>query len=123
MGKFVICQRKDGFDFHLRAVNGEPIGTSPKFLSMDACITGIESVMHNAPIAHMEDQTVAGFQAAEFPKFQIYLDRDGKFCFRLIASDGKEILSSQTYTVKASCLNGIHSVMTNAPAAEIEEEE
>lgn len=122
MGKFVIYNVASGVDFHLKAANGETIGTSQVYASKSSCMNGIESVMHTAPAANMEDQTVSGFEPAKFPKFEVYLDHSGeKFRFRLMASNGEEILASQAYTAKASCLNGIQSVIENAPAAEIEE--
>ena len=48
-------------------------------------------------------------------KFEIYEDKAGEFRFRLKASNGQNILSSEGYKAKASCINGIESVKTNAP--------
>lgn len=42
-------------------------------------------------------------------------DANGKFYFRLKAANGEIILASQAYDAKASALNGIESVKTNAP--------
>lgn len=123
MGKFVINQVPSGLDFHLKAANGETIGTSQVYASKETCLSGIESVMHNAPVAHMEDRTIADFEPAKCPKFEIYVDHAEKYRFRLIATNGQEILASQSYTAKASCQNGIHSVIENAPTAEIEDAE
>ena len=50
-------------------------------------------------------------------KFELYTDRSGKFRFRLKASNGQIIASSEAYNSKASALNGIESVKTNAPDA------
>ena len=47
-------------------------------------------------------------------KFEIYKDRKGEFRFRLKATNGPIILASEGYTAKASCMNGVRSVMTNA---------
>jgi|SRR5690606_25847376 len=47
-------------------------------------------------------------------KFELYTDKAGEFRFRLKAANGQIILSSQGYTSKASALNGIESVKTNA---------
>ena len=47
-------------------------------------------------------------------KFEIYKDPQGKFRFRLQASNGKNIIASQGYTTKTSCLNGISSVKNNS---------
>ena len=47
--------------------------------------------------------------------FELYTDKAGQFRFRLKAGNGENILASQGYTTKASALNGIDSVKTNAP--------
>lgn len=41
--------------------------------------------------------------------------KNGEFQFNLKAGNGETILSSEGYTAKASCLNGIESVRKNAP--------
>ncbi|MGH9112424.1 MAG: YegP family protein [Acidimicrobiales bacterium] len=50
-------------------------------------------------------------------KFELYTDAGGKFRFRLRASNGQIIASSEAYNSKASALNGIESVKKNAPDA------
>ncbi|MBK6949402.1 MAG: YegP family protein [Haliscomenobacter sp.] len=47
-------------------------------------------------------------------KFEIYQSEGGKFYFRLKASNGQVILSSQGYTAKASAISGAESVAKNA---------
>lgn len=47
-------------------------------------------------------------------KFEVYTDKSGAFRFRLKAGNGQTILTSQGYASKASALNGIESVKTNA---------
>lgn len=46
--------------------------------------------------------------------FELYTDKAEQFRFRLKAANGAIILASQGYTSKASALNGIESVKTNA---------
>jgi len=53
------------------------------------------------------------------PKFEIYKDASGKFRWRLKAPNGEIIASSEAYESKDSCKNGINSVKTNAPKAQI----
>lgn len=48
-------------------------------------------------------------------KFEIYQDKAGEYRFRLKASNGRNILASEGYKTKASCMNGVESVKTNAP--------
>ena len=55
------------------------------------------------------------------PKFQIFKGIDDQFYFRLRAANGEVICSSQGYTTKQSCLNGIEAVKSVAASASIEE--
>ena len=43
--------KKGKFRFRLKAANGEIIATSEAYSSKDGCVSGIESVKKNAPIA------------------------------------------------------------------------
>lgn len=47
-------------------------------------------------------------------KFEIYNDNKGEFRFRLVADNGQNIIASEGYKAKASCLNGIESVRKNS---------
>lgn len=123
MGKFVIKEVKTGIKFNLKAGNGEIIATSEIYTTEAACKNGIESVITNAPIAALEDQTVEGFETQKNPKFELYLDKAGEFRFRLKAKNGQIIAVSEGYTAKKSCLNGIESVRKNAAEGKVEKEE
>ena len=122
MGKFVIRKVASGIKFDLKATNGQVIATSEVYTTEAACRNGIESVMKNAPVANVEDQTVENFENLTHPKFEMYEDKAGEFRFRLKARNGEIIAVSEGYKAKASCENGIDSVKKNAPEAEIVEE-
>lgn len=47
-------------------------------------------------------------------KFEIKTRKNGEFQFNLKASNGQVILTSEGYSSKASCLNGIESVRKNS---------
>ena len=47
-------------------------------------------------------------------KFEIYQDAGGQFRFRLKSGNGQVIASSEAYTTKKACLNGIASVRKHA---------
>ncbi len=47
-------------------------------------------------------------------KFVVSLRKNGEFQFNLKATNGQVILSSEGYTTKAACLNGIESVKRNS---------
>ena len=122
MGKFVVKEVKTGIKFNLKASNGEIIATSEVYKSERSCMNGIESVMKNAPVAAVEDQTVEDYAKETNPKFEVYTDKAGEFRFRLKAKNGQIIAVSEGYKSKKSCLNGIESVKKNAVDAKIEKE-
>lgn len=122
MAKFVIKKTNTGVKFDLKAGNGETIATSEVYSSDAACKNGIESVKKNAPVAAVEDQTVEGYATEKNPKFEVYEDKAGEYRFRLTATNGQTIATSEGYKAKAGCLNGVESVKKNAPDAEVVEE-
>lgn len=121
MGKFVIKTTASGVRFNLKAGNGQVIATSQTYKSIATCKKGIESVRKNAS-APIENQTVEGYKAVKNPKYEVYADKAGEFRFRLKASNGQVIASSEGYTTLAKCLNGVASVGKNAPEAVVVEE-
>ena len=84
-----------------------------------SCKKGIASVIKNAPIANVEDQTEDGFVKLLNPKFEVYTDKAGEYRFRLTARNGKTIAVSEGYKAKNSCMNGIESVRKNAADGKI----
>lgn len=121
-GKFVIRETKTGTKFDLKAGNGEVILTSEVYASIAACKNGIESVKTNAPVAAIEDQTVAGFETEKNPKYEVYADKSGEVRFRLKAKNGQVIATGEGYKAKAGCMNGIESIKKNAADATVVEE-
>ena len=118
MGKFVIRNTATGVKFDLKANNGEVIATSEVYKALKSCKNGIESVRKNSARANFEDLTVEEPVKAKCPKFEMYTDKKGEFRFRLKATNGEIIATSEGYKAKAGCLNGIESIKKNA-ASEI----
>lgn len=108
MGKFIISKRKnDDYQFNLKAGNGQVILTSQGYSSKGACENGIESVKTNAP---------------DDSKYERKTASDGSPYFVLKAGNGQIIGNSQMYSSVSSMENGIESVKTNAPDADVEDE-
>ena len=122
MGKFVVKTTATGFKFDLKAGNGETIATSEVYTTKQACLNGVDSVKRNS-VGKVEDQTVENFETVKHPKFELYMDKAGEYRFRLKATNGEVIATSEGYKSKASCENGIESVKKNAPDAAIVEAE
>jgi uncharacterized protein len=55
-------------------------------------------------------------------KFVLKKGSTGKYHFNLVASNGQVIATSESYERKQSALNGIDSVKTSAPGAEIDDQ-
>ena len=118
--KFEIKIAKNGeYMFNLYATNGRVIATSETYTAMHNCKGGIESIKANAssPIADL----TMGESAIPHPRYEVFLDKEGRFRFHLKASNGEIICASQGYSAKQSALDGIESIKENAPTAEIEE--
>lgn len=119
MGRFILRRGNGGIVFCLKARNGEVIGTSEQYRDKNAAMEGIEAVITNCSHASIEDRTVNVIREQPFPKF-IVLQEKNYFYFNLLTNAGQKILCSQRYTAKASCINGIKSVVDNAPGAEVD---
>ena len=119
--KFVVKETKTGFNFALKASNGEVVCTSEVYSTKKSCLNGVASVGKNAPIANVEDQTKEGYAKEKLPKFEVYADKKGEFRFRLVAKNGQNICASEGYTTHRACLNGVKSVVKNSGAKVAEE--
>lgn len=119
MGKFLIRKTTTGMKFDLKAGNGEVIASSQVYKSETSCRKGIASVQKNAPVAAVENQTVEEWKQEKHPKFEVYLDKAGEFRFRLKATNGQVIATSEGYKKLASCMKGIESVKKNAADAKV----
>ena len=120
MSKFVIRTSASGYKFDLLATNGQVVLSSEVYTSRAAAVKGAASIRQNAAGAQVENRTEEGFTSMSHPKFEMYQDKAGEYRFRLKARNGKIVGTSEGYTNKAGCLNGIESVKINAPEAEIE---
>lgn len=113
MNHFYIRRVATGVKFDLRGANGQTVATSQVYKTEAACRKGIASVRSTAPLAGIEDLTEPEGTVPN-PKFQIYLDKSGRYRFRLKARNGAVIAASEPYTTRPACLTGIQSVRQNA---------
>jgi uncharacterized protein YegP (UPF0339 family) len=99
-------QVKNGkeYYFKLTAKNGQVILASEGYASKAGCENGIESVKKNA----IDDS-----------RYERKIARDGQHYFVLKAANSQIIGKSEMYKSQASMENGIESVKTNAPIAEV----
>ena len=106
-GKFELKIAKNGkYHFNLLAGNGQVILSSEMYESKSAAENGIASVQKNAA----DD---ARYDRRESAKGDPY--------FVLKSTNGQEIGRSEMYSSTAAMENGINSVKTNAPEAQIVE--
>lgn len=107
-GKFVLADAASGrFRFNLKAANGQIVLTSQAYASKPGALNGIESVKKNAPMDERYERRTA---------------KDGSPYFVLMAANAQEIGRSQMYSSPTSMENGVESVKTNAPDAQIVDE-
>ncbi|MCR5383828.1 MAG: YegP family protein [Saccharofermentans sp.] len=120
MAKIVLSEAKNGYKFNLVASNGEVIANSQIYKTAATAKKGIASVMANASVANIENQTEKDFKTEANPKFEVYKDKKGEFRFRLKAKNGQIIATGEGYSKLDSCLKGVASVKKNAKDAKIE---
>ena len=107
MGKFIIKKRTNGeFQFNLKASNGQVILTSEGYSTKSGCQNGINSVKTNSNDDSNYDRKTS---------------TNSKYYFNLKATNGQIIGTSEMYESASGRDNGIESVKTNAPGAEIED--
>ena len=107
-GKFEVYKDKAGeYRFRLKAGNGENILGSEGYKAKASCLKGIESVRKNSQ---------------EPKRFEMNKTASGKFTFRLCATNGQCIGTSQTYDSESGCSNGMKSVTKNAPGAKVDDQ-
>ncbi|TMU54643.1 YegP family protein [Flagellimonas algicola] len=107
MGKFEIKTDKSGqFRFNLKAGNGQVILSSEAYTTKAACENGIESVKTNSQDDNRYDRKTA---------------KDGSPYFNLKASNGQVIGASEMYSSSSAMENGIASVKSNAPGADVDD--
>lgn len=107
-GKFVIGKRGNGdFQFNLKAGNGQVILTSQGYADKSGCRNGIDSVKKNS---------------TDDARYERKVSSNQKFFFNLLAGNGQVIGTSEMYESEASRDNGIASVKSNAPDAQVVDE-
>ena len=106
-GKFEITTTKSGkFMFNLKAGNGQVVLTSQMYETLASANNGVESCKKNAALDER-------FERADSTAGQPY--------FNLKASNGQVIGRSEMYSTVAARDNGIASVKTNAPSADVKD--
>ncbi len=104
---FIIEKTKDGqFRFNLTAKNGQVILSSESYKSKTGCKNGIASVKKNSP----DDKRYERKEA-----------KNGQPFFNLRARNSQVIGTSEMYSSTSGMENGIESVKTNAPIAEVDD--
>jgi uncharacterized protein YegP (UPF0339 family) len=105
MGRFELKKASDGqLYFTLNAENGEVILRSELYKARESALNGIESVRKNAPLAE---------------RFEFKSSSNQKPYFVLKAGNHEIIGQSEMYESDAARNNGVMSVQSNAPQADL----
>ena len=104
-GKFELKKTESGkYMFNLKAGNGQIILVSQMYETKASAVNGIESVRKNS---------------ADDARFERKVAKNGEPFFSLTATNGQNIGKSETYSSASAMENGVKSVKTNAPDAEV----
>lgn len=104
-GKFEILKSATGkYRFNLKAGNGQIILSSESYETKAGAQGGAESVKKNA---------------ADDNRYERKTAINGEAYFTLSAANAQQIGRSETYSSVSAMENGIESVKSNAPSAEI----
>jgi len=105
---FILKKSKnDQFMFNLTAKNGQVILTSEMYTTKSSCENGIASVKTNSPMDERYERKTSS---------------NGKPYFVLKAANHQIIGNSEMYESNQSMENGIESVKTNGPIAEVDDQ-
>jgi len=105
---FELKKSGDKYHFVLKAGNGQVILSSQMYASKSGAMNGIDSVKSNCGDDDCWERKTA---------------KNGKFHFNLKSTNGQIVGSSQMYAAETGMNNGIDSIKTNAPEAEVTEVE
>lgn len=119
--KFVIKKAKDGLTFSFVNASGDTLASSEVYTSKVSTKAGIASVQKNAGAA-IEDQTVKDHEVVKTPKWEIFKDKAGGFRFRLIATNGKNVVHTSGYKTLDDAKKALTSLKKAAPSAPIEDQ-
>lgn len=108
MGSFIVKKASDGqVYFNLKAGNGETILTSEMYKAKASALNGIESVRKNAP---------------DDARYERKVSTNGKHFFVLKAANHEVIGQSEMYSSENAREQGIASVKSNAPDADVDDQ-
>ncbi len=107
MATFEIYKSKGGkFHFRLKSSNGQVVLTSQGYAQKPGAKNGIESVRKNV----MRDGGVERFEG-----------KNKQHYFRIKATNGQTVASSEGYASARGAANGINAVKKNAGSATVED--
>ncbi|MFI3229073.1 MAG: DUF1508 domain-containing protein [Bacillota bacterium] len=111
-GYVQIYKDKGGkFRFRIKSSNKGIVAHSQGYTTKSACKNGIKAVANASLTAPTVDTTKSDYVVTiGKAAFEIFRDVNGKYYFRLRAANTSNVLSSQGYSSKVNCVNGIESV-------------
>lgn len=121
MGKFIIKKAKEGLTFSFVASDGNTLGSSEVYTSKASVKGGIASVKKNAGAA-VEDLTIKDHKVEKTPKWEVFKDKAGGFRFRLIATNGKNVIHTSAYKSHDDAVKALTTLKKTAVASGIEDQ-
>lgn len=119
--KFKIVAAKNG-EFRTQfCYNSEVLIWTENYKAKASAANAIESIRKNGPTAIVVDLTKG--EEGKGYRFELVASKDKQTFVRFVAANGETIARSETYKSKSSAKNCVASVMKNAPAALLVEEQ
>ncbi len=121
-GKFVIKHTDKGnYVYKLYSYNHRVVAIgAEQYSALPSCKSGINSVIHNAASAPIEDLTLKTPVEQKCPKWVIYKDKKEEFRLRLLASNGNIVATTNDgYLSKEAAKKGIEAIARAAQGASI----
>lgn len=108
MATFELYKGKSGqFFFRLKAANGQTTLRSEAYNTKASAKNGVESVRKNA---------------AREDGIELFEGKNGEHYFRVRATNGQVVGSSEGYSSSRAAVGGIDSVRRNAPDADLDDQ-
>ncbi|MBQ5328975.1 MAG: YegP family protein [Oscillospiraceae bacterium] len=118
-GVYKIIKTTAGYKFVLVSNIGEVLSTSEVYSTLESCINGIKSLQKHGH-ADIEDQSSENYNNIVNPKYEMYVDKEGLFRFRLKASNGLILSTSKGYFKKDECLGAIQKMRESVNTNDVE---
>lgn len=111
------------YRFRFKTSNGITVGHSQSYVKKNNVKNGVNLVISIAKNAEIADMTLDdSIPILGRPIYEIYIDDDMKYRFRLVAANGINLIASQGYQEKNNCINAVQAIRDIALLHELKDQ-